>query len=52
MNREQILIDLLSKADDQIKMLELRVEFLNKEINALRKRINYIEPQIFGGSTK
>lgn len=52
MNREQMLIDLLAKADDQIKMLELRVEFLNKEINALRERINYIEPQVFCGSTK
>ena len=52
MNREQMLIDLLAKADDQIKMLELRVQFLNKEVNALRERINYIEPQIFGGSTK
>jgi hypothetical protein len=52
MNREQMLIDLLAKADEQIKMLELRAEFLNKEVNALRERINYIEPQVFGGTSK
>jgi len=52
MNREQMLLKMLKAADFQIKELELKSSFLYAELAQLRDRINYLEPQIYGGSTK
>ena len=52
MNREQMLIEMLEIADKQIHELQLRADFLYKEVAQLRERITYLEPQIYGGNTK
>ena len=52
MTREQMLIEMLERADTEIKELKLKTDFLNRELAQLRERLNYLEPQIFGGSTK
>ena len=36
MNREQMLIKMLEKADEEIKQLQYKTEFLNKELAQLR----------------
>jgi len=52
MNREQMLIKMLERADEEIKQLQYKTEFLNKELAQLRERLNYMDHQVFGGSTK
>ena len=52
MNREQMLIKMLERADLEIRELQLKTDFLNRELAQLRERLNYLEPQIFGGNTK
>ena len=49
MTREQMLIEMLEKADEEIKLLKHQADFLNKEVAQLRERLNYLEPQVFGG---
>jgi uncharacterized lipoprotein YehR (DUF1307 family) len=52
MTREEMLIKMLEKADQEIKDLQHKSEFLYKEIAQLRERLNYMDHQVFGGSTK
>ena len=52
MTREQMLIEMLEIADKQIHELQLKADFLYKEVAQLRERITYLEPQVFGGTTK
>ena len=52
MTREQMLIKMLERADLEIRELQHKTDFLNRELAQLRERLNYLEPQIFGGNTK
>ena len=52
MTREQMLIKMLERADEEIRQLQHKTEFLSKEVAQLRERLNYTEQQVFGGSTK
>lgn len=52
MNREQMLVKMLERADQEIKELQHRADFLYKEVQQLRERLNYMDHQVFGGTTK
>ena len=52
MNREEMLLKMLARADEEIKQLQYRADFLTKELTQLRERLNYMDHQVYGGSTK
>ena len=52
MNREEMLIKMLARADEEIKQLQDRTDFLTKELSQLRERLNYMDYQVYEGSTK
>ena len=52
MNREEMLLKMLARADEEIKQLQYKTEFLTKELTQLRERLNYMDHQVYGGSTK
>lgn len=51
-HRIEFLIEMLKIADRQVKDSQAKAKELEKEVKALRDKISYLEPQIFGGSTK
>ena len=52
MNREEMLLKMLARADEEIKQLQHKTEFLTKELTQLRELLNYMDHQVYGGSTK
>ena len=52
MNREEMLLKMLARADEEIKQLQYKTDFLTKELSQLRERLNYMNHQIYGESTK
>jgi len=52
MNREEMLLKMLARADEEIKQLQYKTDFLTKELSQLRERLNYMDHQVYGGSTK
>jgi len=47
MTREEMLVDLLSKAEEEIKLLKEQTDFLRKEIVANRQLTNMLAGQVF-----
>jgi len=52
MNREEMLLKMLARADEEIKQLQYKSDFLTKELAQLRERLNFMDQQFYGGSTK
>jgi hypothetical protein len=50
MTREDMLVDMLKQADLEIKVLQERIAFLSKEVEAHRQLLNALGPLAFSGT--
>jgi|GEM_PF-3171078 len=50
MTREEMLVDMLKQADLEIKVLQERIAFLSKEVEAHRQLLNALGPLAFSGA--